>query len=58
VQDPAVTLTWMEWLNGRDEDNSCWCDFMDAPSFWQTRWFWIIGAGACLIVFFLWDIMK
>ncbi|MGB7788152.1 hypothetical protein [Methanoregula sp.] len=54
-----MTLTWMEWLDGRDEDHSCWCDFMDAPSFWQTRWFWIGGAaaGVCIILVFLSGIM-
>jgi hypothetical protein len=45
----------MEWLDGNDEDNSCWFDFMEAPPVWRTRWFRIsvAVAGFCSIVFFL-----
>jgi hypothetical protein len=59
VQDPAVTLTWTEWLNGNDEDNSCWFDFMEAPPVWGTRWFWIVVAVSCIcIIVFFWSGMK
>jgi hypothetical protein len=51
VQDCAVTLTLTEWLNGNDEDNSCWFDFMEAPRLWKTRWFWIVVAAACACIF-------
>jgi hypothetical protein len=55
MQDPAVTLTWTEWLNGDDEDHSCWFDFMEAPPVWKTRWFRIgvAAASVCFIAFFL-----
>ncbi|MGA2917965.1 MAG: hypothetical protein ABSE13_05425 [Methanoregula sp.] len=48
-----MTLTWTEWLNGNDEDNSCWFDFMEAPRVWKTRWFWIGVAVACACIFVL-----
>jgi hypothetical protein len=54
MQDPALTRTWMNWVMEKDEGNSCWFDFMEAPPVWKMRWFWISIAAVCVcgIVFF------
>ena len=44
MRDTHVTMSWTEWLMGRDDDDSCWFDFMEAPPVWRTRWFWIAVA--------------
>jgi hypothetical protein len=59
LQDTAVTLTLMEWLNGNDEDHSCWYDFMETPPVWKTRWFWIaVAASGLLVLLFLLTVMR
>jgi hypothetical protein len=54
MQDPVMTLTWMEWVMEKDKGNSCWFDFMEAPPVWKMRWFWISVTAVCVfsIVFF------
>jgi hypothetical protein len=54
MQDPAMTLTLMEWVMEKDGGNSRWFDFMEAPPVWKMRWFWISVAAVslCSIAFF------
>jgi hypothetical protein len=55
IQYPAVTISWLEWLQEKGEPDSNWYDFAEKRPFWTMWWFRISAAALCIgIVWILW----
>jgi hypothetical protein len=58
MQDSAMTLTWLEWLQEKDERNSHSYDFIEAHPVWEKWWFRIGVAVICIYpVLFFWPVL-
>jgi hypothetical protein len=45
---PAVTISWLEWLQEKGEPDSNWYDFAEERPFWKMWWFRTGAAALCI----------
>jgi len=45
---PAVTISWLDWLQEKGEPDSNWYDFAEERPVWTMWWFRISISAVCI----------
>jgi len=54
IRDPAMTLSWFDWLLEKGERNSLSYDFSEARPFWTMWWFRALALLVVIVALIFW----